>query len=82
MVTVDSRSNSWTNILFGKFIKTQIVAGVNYDAGTSYEAEHHAEALRLAEVQPGQHVLDVACGTGRATVGPALFNALLAMHGL
>jgi len=33
--------------------------------------EHHAEALRLANVQAGQHVLDVACGTGRGTVGLA-----------
>lgn len=43
----------------------------NYDAGTGFEAEHHAEALRLANVQDGQRVLDVACGTGRATVGLA-----------
>lgn len=41
----------------------------NYDAGASFEVEHHAEALRLANVQEGQHVLDVACGTGRGTVG-------------
>lgn len=43
----------------------------NYDAGASFEVEHHAEALRLANVQAGQHVLDVACGTGRGTVGLA-----------
>src|SRR5512141_2270313 len=43
----------------------------NYDAGTAFEVEHHAEALRLANIQPGQHVLDVACGTGRGTVGLA-----------
>src|SRR5512135_1248585 len=43
----------------------------NYDAGASFEVEHHAEALRRAEVQPGQHVLDVGCGTGRGTVGLA-----------
>jgi demethylmenaquinone methyltransferase/2-methoxy-6-polyprenyl-1,4-benzoquinol methylase len=43
----------------------------NYDAGASFEVEHHAEALRLANVQPGQRVLDVACGTGRGTVGLA-----------
>lgn len=43
----------------------------NYDAGASFEVEHHAEALRLAEVQAGQRVLDVACGTGRGTVGLA-----------
>jgi demethylmenaquinone methyltransferase/2-methoxy-6-polyprenyl-1,4-benzoquinol methylase len=33
--------------------------------------EHHAEALQLANIQPGQHILDVACGTGRGTVGLA-----------
>jgi demethylmenaquinone methyltransferase/2-methoxy-6-polyprenyl-1,4-benzoquinol methylase len=43
----------------------------NYDAGSSYEAEHHAEALRLADIQEGQHVLEVAAGTGRATLGLA-----------
>ncbi len=43
----------------------------NYDAGASFEVEHHAEALRLADIQEGQHVLDVACGTGRGTVGLA-----------
>jgi demethylmenaquinone methyltransferase/2-methoxy-6-polyprenyl-1,4-benzoquinol methylase len=43
----------------------------NYDAGASFEVEHHAEALRLADVQNGQRVLDVACGTGRGTVGIA-----------
>jgi len=44
----------------------------NYDAGTGYEVEHHAEALRLAEIREGMHVLDVAAGTGRATAGLAL----------
>jgi demethylmenaquinone methyltransferase/2-methoxy-6-polyprenyl-1,4-benzoquinol methylase len=43
----------------------------NYDAGTGFEVEHHAEALRLANIQEAQHVLDVACGTGRGTVGLA-----------
>lgn len=43
----------------------------NYDAGAGFEVEHHAEALRLAAVQEGQHILDVACGTGRGTVGLA-----------
>ena len=43
----------------------------NYDAGASFEVEHHSEALRLANIQAGQHVLDVACGTGRGTVGLA-----------
>jgi len=43
----------------------------NYDAGAAFEVEHHAEALRMANVRPGQRVLDVACGTGRGTVGLA-----------
>ncbi len=43
----------------------------NYDAGAGFEVEHHAEALRLADIQEGQRVLDVACGTGRATIGLA-----------
>jgi|WetSurMetagenome_2_1015567.scaffolds.fasta_scaffold27267_4 ubiquinone/menaquinone biosynthesis C-methylase UbiE len=43
----------------------------NYDAGAGFEAEHHAEALRLADVRVGQRVLDVACGTGRGTIGLA-----------
>lgn len=43
----------------------------NYDAGTGFEVEHHAEALRLANIQEGQYVLDIACGTGRGTVGLA-----------
>ncbi len=43
----------------------------NYDAGTGFEVEHHQEAVRLAEIQEGQRALDVACGTGRGTVGLA-----------
>ncbi len=43
----------------------------NYDAGAGFEVEHHAEALRVAQIEPGQRVLDVACGTGRGTVGLA-----------
>ena len=43
----------------------------NYDAGAGFEVEHHQEAIRLAEVQAGQRVLDAACGTGRASVGLA-----------
>jgi demethylmenaquinone methyltransferase/2-methoxy-6-polyprenyl-1,4-benzoquinol methylase len=43
----------------------------NYDAGSGFEIAPHAEAIKLAEVQKDQHVLDVACGTGRGTVGLA-----------
>lgn len=43
----------------------------NYDAGTGFEAEHHLEAIQRAAIQEGQHVLEVACGTGRATVNLA-----------
>lgn len=43
----------------------------NYDAGTAFEVEHHTEALRLSSIQQGERVLDVACGTGRGTVGLA-----------
>ncbi len=43
----------------------------NYDAGSTFEIEHHIEALKLANIQEGQHVLEVACGTGRATIGLA-----------
>lgn len=39
----------------------------NYDAGTEFEVEHHLEARR-ADIQAGQRVLEVACGTGRAAV--------------
>jgi demethylmenaquinone methyltransferase/2-methoxy-6-polyprenyl-1,4-benzoquinol methylase len=55
----------------------------NYDARSSFEVEHHLEAIGLADIQEGQRVLDVACGTGRATadlakaVGPhGLVDAL------
>ncbi|MBZ0283393.1 MAG: class I SAM-dependent methyltransferase [Anaerolineae bacterium] len=40
----------------------------NYDAGTGFEAEHHLEAIQMANIHEGQRVLEVACGTGRATV--------------
>ena len=42
----------------------------NYDAGSSFEIEHHLEAIRLAEIMHGQHVLDVAYGT-EAMLGQA-----------
>jgi len=40
----------------------------NYDAGTEFEVEHHLEAIQRANIQEGQRVLEVACGTGRAAV--------------
>ncbi len=52
-----------------KIIKYYGWRAANYDMGASFEVPHHAEALRLADVQPGQHVLDAACGTGRGTTG-------------
>lgn len=55
----------------GKIQKYYSWRASNYDAGAGFEVEHHAEALRLADVQKGQRVLDVACGTGRGTVGLA-----------
>ena len=54
-----------------KIIKYYSWRASNYDAGAGFEVEHHAEALRLADVVEGQRVLDVACGTGRGTVGLA-----------
>lgn len=39
-----------------------------YDAFTGYERPHHARAIELADIRPGEDVLEVACGTGRATV--------------
>ncbi len=39
-----------------------------YDRMTGYEAAHHREAIRLAGIRAGERVLEVACGTGRATV--------------
>jgi demethylmenaquinone methyltransferase/2-methoxy-6-polyprenyl-1,4-benzoquinol methylase len=54
-----------------KILKYYSWRASNYDAGSGFESEHHAEALRLANVKEGQHVLEVAAGTGRATVGLA-----------
>lgn len=39
-----------------------------YDKVTTYEIEHHREAIQLANINPDDHILEVACGTGRATV--------------
>jgi len=40
----------------------------NYDALAQWEMEFHAEAVQLADAQKGQHVLVVACGTGRGMI--------------
>src|SRR5512145_1037088 len=40
----------------------------NYDLGAGFEEEFHEEAVRLADAQSGQHVLVVACGTGRGMI--------------
>jgi len=43
----------------------------NYDALAKWEEPFHMEAVQLANAQNGQHVLVVACGTGRGMVGLA-----------
>jgi len=49
----------------------------NYDSLAEWEAEYHAEAVRLADAREGQRILVAACGTGRGmdelakAVGPA-----------
>lgn len=40
----------------------------NYDALAEWEMEFHREAVQLANAQNGQHVLAVACGTGRGMI--------------
>lgn len=39
-----------------------------YDLATDHEVAHHDEAVRIADVQASDQVLEVACGTGRGTV--------------
>lgn len=39
-----------------------------YDKATSYEIKHHHEAIQMADIQPEDRILEVACGTGRATI--------------
>jgi demethylmenaquinone methyltransferase/2-methoxy-6-polyprenyl-1,4-benzoquinol methylase len=39
-----------------------------YDFFTDHEPAHHREALQVAQIKPDDSVLEVACGTGRATV--------------
>jgi demethylmenaquinone methyltransferase/2-methoxy-6-polyprenyl-1,4-benzoquinol methylase len=39
-----------------------------YDKVTTYEIEHHREAIQSADIHPEDRVLEVACGTGRATI--------------
>jgi demethylmenaquinone methyltransferase/2-methoxy-6-polyprenyl-1,4-benzoquinol methylase len=40
----------------------------NYDALAGFEQEFHEEAVKMADAQKGQHVLVVACGTGRGMI--------------
>jgi len=40
----------------------------NYDALAEWEEPFHMEAVQLANAQNGQHVLVVACGTGRGMI--------------
>ncbi len=60
-----------THLTEAKVQKYYAWRAANYDAGARFEVEHHAEALQMAAIQAGQRVLDVACGTGRGTVGLA-----------
>lgn len=39
-----------------------------YDLLTAHDLAHHQEAIGMAEIQLDDQVLEVACGTGRATV--------------
>jgi|GEM_PF-189749 demethylmenaquinone methyltransferase/2-methoxy-6-polyprenyl-1,4-benzoquinol methylase len=39
-----------------------------YDLFTDHEMDHHLEAIRLANIKGTEKILEVACGTGRATV--------------
>ncbi len=43
-------------------------SAATYDWRTSYETAHHREAIQRIGIREGDHVLEVACGTGRATV--------------
>lgn len=39
-----------------------------YDLFTDHEPAHHRKAVQLAGIKEEDRVLEVACGTGRATV--------------
>lgn len=39
-----------------------------YDLFTDHEIPHHKEAIKMAQINPHEAVLEVACGTGRATL--------------
>jgi demethylmenaquinone methyltransferase/2-methoxy-6-polyprenyl-1,4-benzoquinol methylase len=39
-----------------------------YDFFTDHEPAHHKKAIQIASIKEGDSVLEVACGTGRATV--------------
>lgn len=43
-----------------------------YDATTLWEGGHHREAIRLADIRESEHVVEIACGTGRATTDIAM----------
>lgn len=39
-----------------------------YDLFTDHEPRHHREAVEMAQIEPREAILEVACGTGRATL--------------
>lgn len=39
-----------------------------YDLFTDHEPPHHREAIEMAQIEPQETILEVACGTGRATL--------------
>jgi demethylmenaquinone methyltransferase/2-methoxy-6-polyprenyl-1,4-benzoquinol methylase len=39
-----------------------------YDLFTDHELPHHREAIEMAQIDPREAILEVACGTGRATL--------------
>lgn len=57
-----------------KTLSTEKISGLYnqlawiYDAFTDFEPAHHRRAVALAAIQPDETVLEVACGTGRATL--------------
>ena len=39
-----------------------------YDLFTDHEPPHHREAIEMAQIEPQETILEVACGTGKATL--------------